>query len=123
MAIIILGSFFNIANLQNVGFFFQILLIFYNVLDIIFRMYQDGRLIHADLSEYNILFYKKNPIFIDVSQAVLLDHPYAPAFLYRDISNINRYFASQGVETDTDDEIYEQITGSLPSPKVKSIEF
>lgn len=93
------------------------------VIDMMIRMYEDGKLIHADLSEYNILYYKKNPVFIDVSQAVLLDHPYAPAFLYRDISNINRYFASQRVETDTNDEIYEQITGTLPSPKVKSIEF
>jgi RIO kinase 1 len=93
------------------------------VIDMMFRLYEEGNLIHADLSEYNILFHEKNPVIIDVSQAVLMDHPYAPAFLYRDIMNINRYFSSLRVQTDTDDELYEQITGTLPSPKVKSIEF
>ena len=97
--------------------------IYSQVIDMMFELYEEANLIHADLSEYNILFYEKKPIIIDVSQAVLMDHPYAPAFLYRDVLNVNRYFRSLGVETNTDDELYEQITGTIPSPKVKSIEF
>ena len=93
------------------------------ILDMMFRLYVEGNLIHADLSEYNVLYFENKPVLIDVSQAVLIDHPYAPAFLYRDILNINRYFNSLGVEVDTDDELYEQITGTIPSPKIKSIEF
>ncbi len=93
------------------------------VVDMMLSLYEEANLIHADLSEYNILYHEKNPIIIDVSQAVLMDHPYASAFLYRDIVNINRYFSSLRVETYTDEELFEQITGTLPSPKVKSVEF
>lgn len=97
--------------------------VYAKVVDFLFKLYEDGNLVHADLSEYNILYYKKNPIIIDVSQAVLLDHPYAAVFLYRDISNINRHFASLGVETLSNDELYEQITETPPSPKIKSMEL
>jgi RIO kinase 1 len=97
--------------------------IYAKVVDFLFKLYDDANLVHADLSEYNILFYKKEPIIIDVSQAVLLDHPYAPVFLYRDISNINRYFTSLGVQTLSNDELYEQITETPPSQKIKSMEI
>jgi len=80
-------------------------------------------MVHADLSEYNILYYQKKPIIIDVSQAVLISHPYAPAFLYRDILNINRYFRDLRVDVIPDEELYEQITGTVPSPKVISMEY
>lgn len=84
-------------------------------------LYKKANLVHADLSEYNVLFFKKEPVIIDVSQSVLLDHPYAAAFLYRDIDNINRYFKQLRVETLSNEELYEQITDSLPSPKVQSM--
>ena len=97
--------------------------IYGKIVDFLFKLYEGGNLVHADLSEYNILFHKKEPVIIDVSQAVLLDHPYASVFLYRDISNINRYFASLGVQTLSNDELYEQITETPPSPKIKSMEI
>ncbi|MHA1201164.1 MAG: serine protein kinase RIO [Candidatus Heimdallarchaeaceae archaeon] len=93
------------------------------ILDYMTKMYEDARLIHADLSEYNILMLKQNPVFIDVSQAVLLDHPYAAAFLFRDIKNINRYFSSLGVEILSNEELYEQITDSPPSPKIQALDI
>ncbi len=36
---------------------------------------------HGDLSEYNILYYKKQVWIIDVGQAVQLTHPHATKFL------------------------------------------
>lgn len=93
------------------------------ILDYMTKLYEDAKLIHADLSEYNILMLKKDPVFIDVSQAVLLDHPYAAAFLFRDIKNINRYFSSLGVEILPNEELYEQITDSPPSPKIQTLEI
>src|SRR5690242_5144371 len=45
------------------------------------RMYHRCRLIHADLSEYNILYYNSRVYFIDVSQSVEHDHPNALQFL------------------------------------------
>ncbi len=49
-------------------------------------------LVHADLSEYNILVKGKKPYLIDFGQAVVLKHPNASAFLERDIKNILQYF-------------------------------
>ncbi|MHA1378045.1 MAG: serine protein kinase RIO [Candidatus Helarchaeota archaeon] len=54
-------------------------------------LYQKARLVHADLSEYNILMWN-GPIIIDISQAVTLEHPNAEEFLIRDIKNILKYF-------------------------------
>lgn len=97
--------------------------IYGKIVNILFRLYDEAKIVHADLSEYNILYFQKKPIIIDVSQAVLLDHPYAPVFLYRDILNINRYFSSLSVNVIPDGELYEQITGTFPSPKIISMEF
>ncbi|MCK4844964.1 MAG: hypothetical protein KAS95_04770, partial [Candidatus Heimdallarchaeota archaeon] len=92
-------------------------------LDILSLMYNEANLVHADLSEYNILYYNKKPIIIDVSQAVLLDHPQAAFFLYRDVSNINRYFSSLGVKTLNNSDLFEQITGVQPNPKLELYEI
>ena len=62
------------------------------------RMYQDCRLVHADLSEYNILYHHDKLYIIDVSQSVEHDHPHAFDFLRKDISNIEDYFGRQGVK-------------------------
>ena len=72
-------------------------------------LYQEARLVHADLSEYNILYHEK-PYLIDMGQAVTLDHPRALAFLIRDIKNINRYF-SRYCDVLDEQEIARTITG------------
>lgn len=74
------------------------------------RLYQEARLVHADLSEYNILYHKK-PYLIDMGQAVTLDHPQAGAFLLRDIKNLNRYFSRYCDVTD-EQEIARTIIGA-----------
>jgi len=55
------------------------------------RLYNQAGLVHADLSEFNIL-YNGEPIIIDMGQSVTLDHPMAKKFLERDIGNLVRYF-------------------------------
>ena len=50
-------------------------------------------LVHADLSEYNIMLWRGKPWIIDVSQAVSHEHPSAPELLERDIENLTRFFA------------------------------
>ncbi len=45
------------------------------------NLYQKCRLVHADLSEYNVLVHDNQLYCIDVSQAVELDHPRAFDFL------------------------------------------
>jgi len=61
--------------------------------------YTKAGLVHADLSEYNIL-WSDGPVFIDVSQAVLLGHDNAKKYLFRDIQNIIHFFNKLGVETE-----------------------
>jgi RIO kinase 1 len=61
------------------------------ILHAISTLYHDATLVHADLSEYNIMLWKE-PVLIDLSQAVVLDHPHSEMFLERDIRNIISYF-------------------------------
>jgi len=75
------------------------------------RLYQKAKLVHGDLSEYNIMIWKGQPIIFDVSQAVPLEHPMADQLLHRDIENLNRYFTRLGVEVLTSDEAYRRIKG------------
>jgi RIO kinase 1 len=51
-----------------------------------------ANLIHADLSEFNILHYKNKPVLIDMGQSVLKDHPNSMIFLKKDLFNINKFF-------------------------------
>lgn len=54
-------------------------------------------LVHADLSEYNIL-YDGRPILIDVGQAVDIRHPSARLFLERDMRIVSNFFDKKGIE-------------------------
>ncbi|WFD30960.1 non-specific serine/threonine protein kinase [Malassezia sp. CBS 17886] len=62
-------------------------------------MYHRCRLVHADLSEYNILYHEGHLWIIDVSQSVEHDHPHAFDFLRADIEHVDAYFAKHGVPT------------------------
>lgn len=62
-------------------------------------MYQTCRLVHADLSEYNILYHKNKLYIIDVSQSVEHDHPRSLEFLRMDIKNVSDFFRRKGVDT------------------------
>lgn len=53
---------------------------------------------HADLSEYNILYHEEHLWIIDVSQSVEHDHPAAFDFLRNDIRNIEDFFGRLGVK-------------------------
>ncbi|KLK88672.1 serine/threonine protein kinase [Methanoculleus sediminis] len=81
--------------------------VYREILGYVERLYREARLVHADLSEYNILYHEK-PYLIDMGQAVTLDHPRASVFLVRDIKNLNRYFSRY---CDVVDE--EEIIGTL----------
>lgn len=74
------------------------------------KLYKEAKLVHGDLSEYNIMYWKGLPYLIDLSQAVSLDHPLSHEFLRRDIKNINRFFRKLGVEVLEDNELYNWLT-------------
>ena len=74
------------------------------------RLYQRCRLVHADLSEYNLLYHKKEIVVIDVSQAVEHDHPMALDFLRRDCQVINFFFQKKGVLVLTKQSTFNYVT-------------
>ena len=74
--------------------------IFDTVVEYIVKLYNEAHLVHSDLSEFNILYDDGRPVFIDMGQAVTLDHPKAEEFLERDIKNIVRFFGKLGVKSD-----------------------
>ena len=76
------------------------------------KLYQKAKLVHGDLSEYNIMLWKNQPVLFDVSQAVPLEHPMADQLLRRDLENVNRYFKRLGVEVFSPEEVYNKVKGS-----------
>ncbi|MEM2727292.1 MAG: serine protein kinase RIO [Archaeoglobaceae archaeon] len=83
--------------------------IFNEIIENLMKLYQKAELVHADLSEYNIMLLEK-PVIIDMGQAVLRDHPNADAYLRRDIKNLVRFFRKFGVSVE-EEQIYEEIVG------------
>jgi RIO kinase 1 len=84
--------------------------LYIQLLGIMRRLYQVCKLVHADLSEYNILYNDNKLYIIDVSQSVEHDHPRALEFLRMDIKNVGDYFRRQGVDTLADRTIFNFIT-------------
>ncbi len=62
------------------------------------KMYAAG-LVHADISEYNVLM-SNPPTIIDFGQGVILAHPKSKEFLERDVRNILAYFEKKGIKRD-----------------------
>lgn len=62
------------------------------------RFYQKANLVHGDLSSFNILNRNEEPVIIDVSQAVLRNHPISRELLIRDIKTINNEFKKFGAD-------------------------
>ena len=75
------------------------------------RLYKKAGLVHADLSEYNIMIWKGKPVVFDVAQSVLIKHPMAERFLRRDLENLYKYFKRKVADIQTVDEMYEVVTG------------
>ncbi|OJD35089.1 extragenic suppressor of the bimd6 mutation [Diplodia corticola] len=75
-------------------------------------MYQACRLVHADLSEYNLLYHDGRLCVIDVSQSVEHDHPRALEFLRMDIKNVADFFrgGQRAVDTLPDRAVFAFIT-------------
>lgn len=73
-------------------------------------MYQKCRLVHADLSEYNILYHQEKLWIIDVSQSVEHDHPRSLEFLRMDIKNVSSFFSRKNVNTLSERTIFSFVT-------------
>jgi RIO kinase 1 len=85
--------------------------IFRLLLTYLMRLYKKGGLVHADLSEYNIMVWKERPVIFDVAQAVLIEHPMADTFLRRDLENLHRYFKKLNLDILPVEGMYKRVTG------------
>ncbi len=81
---------------------------FKTILGYLKKAYKGG-IVHGDMSEYNILMYKK-PVVFDVGQAVVLEHPLSNELLERDVRNIVRYFGKFNVDA-SEKEVLMEIKG------------
>ena len=72
------------------------------------RFVNDAKLIHGDLSNYNILNLDEKPVIIDVSQSVVLDNPISKELLERDINTLVREYTKLGVKTSFE-EVWEYV--------------
>ncbi len=75
------------------------------------RLYQKAKIVHGDLSEYNVMMWKGRPVIFDMSQSVLTSHPMADLMLRRDITNLNRFFSRLNVKVLSVDELHKQVVG------------
>jgi len=70
--------------------------VFEELLDFVAVNWQSCGLVHADFSEYNVLWYDGEPWVIDVGQAVTHQHPNAEEFLVRDVTRLVEWINRQG---------------------------
>ncbi|HNS82743.1 MAG TPA: RIO1 family regulatory kinase/ATPase, partial [Methanolinea sp.] len=67
--------------------------------------------IHADLSEFNVMIDGNEVVLIDWPQWISPDHPNAGEILARDVGNLVRYFSRKyRISTDLETAI-ERVTG------------
>ncbi|MFH2020915.1 MAG: serine protein kinase RIO [archaeon] len=74
------------------------------IFDSVAKLAQNG-IVHADLSEFNILNHKEKPYFIDFSQATSTKDSNAMEYLRRDIGIIVRFFGKHKLELDAEEEV------------------
>lgn len=61
------------------------------------RLRGRAKLVHADLSEFNVFKNGTERILFDMGSAVLTSHPQADEYLRRDVGNMVRFFKKRGI--------------------------
>lgn len=95
--------------------------LYLDLLGIMRRIYQVCRLVHADLSEYNILYHHQRLYIIDVGQSAELSNPRSLEFLRMDIKNITDFFRRKGVDTLSERTIFTFITATEGSTETEAM--
>ncbi len=91
------------------------------LIDDIKRLYRDAKLVHSDLSPFNILYHKSICYIIDMAQGVNINHQYALRFLYRDLFHLVNFFKAYMDDVPEPDDIFLDITGIQSDPIIKSL--
>jgi len=74
-------------------------------------LYQKAKLVHADLSEYNIFKTDHGIVLFDFGSAIDIQHPNSKQFLIRDVMNVNRFFGKRGINVLSTAQVVEKIRG------------
>ena len=74
-------------------------------------LWEEEKIVHGDLSEYNILVEKDELVWIDFSQGVHESHPEALNLLERDVENVVNFFRDQGADQTVDEALNSVIPG------------
>ena len=77
------------------------------------QIYHECKLVHADFSEYNLLWFNNTVYVIDVAQSVEPYHPNAYTFLLRDCTNVSTYFSRRSLNENvlSPEETFNYVTG------------
>jgi len=66
-------------------------------------LWNNCQLVHADLSEFNVIFGKNKFFVIDMGQGLSVRHPRAREYLKKDIINIERYAKKNNIKFDVNE--------------------
>jgi RIO kinase 1 len=83
---------------------------FEELLSAVDALYNKGKLVHADLSEYNVLV-RPDPVLIDFSMATDIKNPMSDELLLRDLNNTINYFRKLKVKTPEPIDLFKKIKG------------
>ena len=101
-------------------------LLYLQLLSYMRTLYQTCHLVHADLSEYNVLYHEDKLWLIDVSQSVEHDHPRSLEFLRMDVKNVGDFFRRKGVDVLSEKTVFGFVTaadgGTKPPEVISSIQ-
>jgi len=84
--------------------------VFNSVVESYRKLYQEGGLVHGDLSPYNVLLGDRGPVLIDFSQGTVKEGPKATNLLFRDVENLLPFFSKLGMSLERDS-LAEEISG------------
>lgn len=77
-------------------------------------LFQDCRLVHGDLSEFNMLWHRRQLWTIDLAQGVEHDHPFALRLLRDDCLHVSQFFRNRGLPTLSVRRLFEFVTCAAP---------
>ena len=90
------------------------------IIAMIKKLYSKARLVHADLSEFNI-FKGRELVLFDMGSSVDVRHPLSRQFLTRDLANVNHFFSKNKIQTVPLDDLVREIVGDELPPDSSSV--
>ena len=91
--------------------------VYQDLLEMAAVIWQECDLVHADFSEYNVLWHEGSPWVIDAGQAVTTRHPSAREFLVRDVTRLTEWYGRQGGDARVADSLVRVLDGPVPDLK------